>query len=258
MASHLRALTKAGCSLRRSLIYRRSWRTLRLGLKLALLPLRRGRHAPRREAFDLEFGVATGAEDAPVGERKAVEGGVYGPVDTAKFTLLLRHGGSGHAASIEAALRRRPYDFYDFGCGRGRALMLASEYPFGRIRGVEYDRALLESARSNLALWLAPGSPAAKHIRCRDIAVEWEDAAAWAFPQQAPAVFFINEPVGEPALGRIAARIRASLAAAPRPAFVVYLGGRYRHLWESEGDFDVIYTRGDDRVYRYGGGVEEP
>ena len=38
----------------------------------------------------------------------------------------------------------------DLGCGKGRVLMLAVEYGFARVTGVDYSASLCEIARRNL------------------------------------------------------------------------------------------------------------
>jgi hypothetical protein len=46
------------------------------------------------------------------------------------------------------------YTLVDIGCGKGRVLMLASEYGFREIVGVELNRGLARVARKNLRKWL--------------------------------------------------------------------------------------------------------
>ena len=42
------------------------------------------------------------------------------------------------------------FTFVDYGLGKGRVLMLATEYPFKRIVGVEFSESLDRTARQNL------------------------------------------------------------------------------------------------------------
>jgi len=54
--------------------------------------------------------------------------------------------------AIDAAgIDTKDYCFLDVGCGKGRALIVASFYEFPRVIGVEYSRRLCRQARSNLA-----------------------------------------------------------------------------------------------------------
>lgn len=45
------------------------------------------------------------------------------------------------------------FAFVDIGCGKGRAMMIASEMPFGEVIGVELSGGLVEIARTNLERW---------------------------------------------------------------------------------------------------------
>ncbi|HXE30259.1 MAG TPA: hypothetical protein VN515_00500 [Terriglobales bacterium] len=215
----------------------RARRTLRYrGWRRSLRILGRWLLHPSRQAFDLEYGVATGGAPPAPGERRGPRGVAHGPVDPTTFAEIFRH--------IE--VDRFPFTFVDFGCGLGRALMLASEYPFQRIVGVEYDRELYRQALANLARFRSPRQ------RCTQIQVEWGDATELPLPT-GPSVFYLNEPFYATGMRRTAARIRASLTTHPRPAYVVYLGDWFCGVWEAAGDFEVIAVRGDDHLYRWRG-----
>lgn len=64
------------------------------------------------------------------------------------------------------------YTLIDIGCGKGRVLMLASEYPFRRIVGVELHPELAAVAQANLRRWLR------REHRCRDVVAIHADALA--------------------------------------------------------------------------------
>src|ERR1700674_116890 len=62
---------------------------------------------------------------------------------------------SHHPAIIRAGLRALPiryedYTFVDFGCGKGRVLLLASEFPFRKIIGLEFSPELHGIAENNI------------------------------------------------------------------------------------------------------------
>lgn len=259
---------------RRSVALRGWGRTARLGGLWLGFHLRHGLR-PAPPGFDLEFGLDTDADGDVAGERKGSVAGVeYGPVDLEHFAALIR----------QVDVSSGEFAFLDFGCGRGRALLLASFYPFRQIRGVEYDRELQQSAERHVAAWgrrrrrgwLAtfclgrsrwslggrasiPGegrplglgaSPRCRQQCCFDLGTVWEDATAWEFPV-APSVFYFNEPLGEAELGVVAERIRRSLQAAPRPAYVLYLGDWGAPVWEAAGDFELLYREDDRTAYRW-------
>ena len=120
------------------------------------------------------------------------------------------------------------YVFVDFGSGKGRALMLASEFPFRRIVGVEFSPELTEIARRNL------GSYRSERRRCEDVELVCTDAVEYEIPDD-PVVLYFYNPFDEPVLRRVLARIRASLEARPRPGFVVTTGETSRQAIEEAG-----------------------
>ncbi len=50
------------------------------------------------------------------------------------------------------------YSFIDLGCGKGRAVLMASEYGFRQVIGVELHRSLAKTAEKNLVQWAASGT----------------------------------------------------------------------------------------------------
>lgn len=108
------------------------------------------------------------------------------------------------------------YTFVDLGCGKGRALVVASERPFRRVIGVEIAAELAGAAAAN-----------AQAIRIRyparpEIEVLQADAATFVLPP-GPLVVFLYQPFEMPVMRAVAASLAKSLAASPRPAIVIYL-----------------------------------
>jgi SAM-dependent methyltransferase len=111
----------------------------------------------------------------------------------------------------------REFVFVDFGAGKGRALALASEFPFRRIVGVEFSPELADVARRNMASFRSDSQ------QCRELEVVCCDAVDFELPGD-PAVLYFYNPFGEPVLSRVLANIRSSFDASPRPLYVVVTG----------------------------------
>ena len=75
----------------------------------------------------------------------------------------------------------------DVGSGKGAAVLMASEFPYKRLVGVELNAELVHDARDNVEKF---NTRTGKHI-----APEWSvgDFFQWKPPQQ-PCVFFFNNP----------------------------------------------------------------
>lgn len=120
-------------------------------------------------------------------------------------------------STIRAALSALPikhedFTFVDIGCGKGRALILAAEFPFRRLFGVEIAGALCEVARTNVAL-----NPMWKER----ISIINEDATRFIFPE-GPIVLFFFDPFFARVLRRVLANLERQLRRSRRPAYLVY------------------------------------
>jgi hypothetical protein len=103
------------------------------------------------------------------------------------------------------------YTFVDYGSGKGRVLLLAAEYPFKRIMGVEFAESLDRIAQENIATL---GEDAARVETVVMDATEFD-------PPPEPLVLYFFNPFAPHVLKQVMERIRASLERNPRPAYVV-------------------------------------
>jgi SAM-dependent methyltransferase len=105
--------------------------------------------------------------------------------------------------------------FVDLGSGKGRVLLVAQEFPFSRIVGVEWSSELTAIARSNLAVAAGADAPDDRFVLLQ------MDAGAYEFPL-APLVLFLFNPFGDETMARVVAGLERSLVAYPRSIFVIY------------------------------------
>jgi hypothetical protein len=148
-----------------------------------------------RHPFDLEFGVRTSGlvsgRYLGAGRRNGRHVTAYYAVAPSVFQgIVVRWRRCRPQAPIDA------YTFIDLGAGMGRAMLLASAYPFRAVIGVELHQGLARIGRRNLALWRASGqSRTPMRMRCCD-------AAEFALPA-GPCVAFLFNPFGAPVLRRL-------------------------------------------------------
>ena len=163
---------------------------------------RRRRRADR--AYDEALGVDTASwvrvpdldADSP-NLRHAVR---YQPSSVDEFASLMKKLDVDH----------REFAFVDYGSGKGRVLMLAAEYPFKRIVGVEFSESLDRIARQNVA----KANDAGRIETVVRDAVEFD-------PPEDPLVLYFFNPFEPPVLEAVLRRVNASLDRNPRPAYVV-------------------------------------
>jgi len=107
------------------------------------------------------------------------------------------------------------FTFIDLGSGKGRTLLMASDYPFRCILGVELLPSLNEIAQQNLAQY---NSESQKCFAMESICA---DATTFTLPEGALVIYLFN-PFPESGLRRALANLAESLNQHSRPIYVVY------------------------------------
>ncbi len=117
----------------------------------------------------------------------------------------------------------RPFTFVDLGCGKGRALLLASRYAFQQILGVELDATLAATAQANLLTFNAPWQ------QCHALAALHADATTIDLPLT-PLLLYLYHPFLAPALKQVLRRLERSLRQHPRELWLVYINPEAAHV----------------------------
>jgi SAM-dependent methyltransferase len=171
------------------------------------------------------------------------------------------------------------YTFLDLGCGKGRALMLASEFNFREVVGVELNAAMVTIAQRNISLWTRAHAEDPTAQRIAQIRVLHGDALETPFPAS-PTVAFLFHPFEEPVVKPLLRRIESAFARRVGELDILYVNAEhgatldahpaFRLLWEGKlmmtpedhaADAEAIAQQpeygstGDERcaIYRYTG-----
>jgi len=123
------------------------------------------------------------------------------------------------------------FTFIDAGSGKGRALLLASEYNFRRIVGIELDPELARIARENVNQLYSRRPSGETSPKIEKIELVSGDARDFAFPNE-PSVLFLFNPLPEPSLRELVRNLTASLELNPRPFYVAYANPVLEHVFE--------------------------
>jgi SAM-dependent methyltransferase len=105
--------------------------------------------------------------------------------------------------------------FVDLGCGKGRALLVATEFPFRAILGVELSPRLARIARRNAALI------GQRHPQRTAVSVAVGDASVFPLPE-GDLVIFLYHPFDAELMALVVAGIERALAAERRSVYVIY------------------------------------
>ncbi|MGE5112739.1 MAG: class I SAM-dependent methyltransferase [Acidobacteriaceae bacterium] len=185
--------------------------------------------------YDCDFNVDTTWARLPLNVRlrELFTERLYQPTDPAEFRDILRQ--------VPAEFLQ--FVFVDLGAGKGRALLLASEYPFREIIGVEVQPDLNRIAQENI-IRISPHGR-----RCHRISALCMDARDFEFPQE-PLILYLFNPFPDYVLETVMANLEESLRVHPRPAFLIYNTPREIHVMEKLEFLEQIHSRENFRIYR--------
>jgi SAM-dependent methyltransferase len=156
--------------------------------------------------YDWEYRVNT--TSGTVGWRERLLGvfhSAYQPTDPALFREMM----------AALPIQFDQFTFVDLGSGKGRTLLMASEYPFRKIIGVEILTELDRAAQENIRAYKNPTQ------RCFEIEAVRADAREFELPDEPLVLYFFN-PLPEAALSEFIKRLEKSLAKSPRAVWIVY------------------------------------
>src|SRR5689334_14933087 len=158
--------------------------------------------------FDWDCRVDTTWANLRLGTRlrEVFTGRKYQPVDPVSFHEMMQ------------ALPLNPEDlaFIDLGSGKGRALLLASDYPFRKIIGVELLPELHAIAAENVKRYRS------KDQRCTEFQLHHCDAREFQLPPE-PLLIFLFDPFPEPILRQVVSQIDRSAHEEPRNIVIAYM-----------------------------------
>jgi SAM-dependent methyltransferase len=125
-----------------------------------------------------------------------------------------------HEALSSLSCNYEALTFIDFGSGKGRVLLMASEYPFRKIIGVEFARELHAVAQQNIARYKSETQ------KCSDITSVCADFTQFPIPAD-PLFVFLYNPSSQEITAGLAKNIARSVQDHPREMWVLYVTPAY-------------------------------
>ncbi|WP_158943615.1 class I SAM-dependent methyltransferase [Granulicella sp. S190] len=189
---------------------------------------------PLLHPFDKRYGVDTsgliGGGELRSGHKNDVFNTAYYGMAPSRFRRVVEDwiSSSGHAPLSETS-------FIDLGCGKGRAVLMASEFVFRQAIGVELNPSLTKTAESNLALWTAAGRAVCP------VTVLCQDATEFAFPD-GPCLLYLFNPFAAPVVKRLIERLETEFANRPGSLDVIYFNPESGELFESHPGFKLLWS----------------
>ena len=162
--------------------------------------------------IDFDWDRRVNTTGAALGWRERLLGvfhSAYQPTEPAIFHEMLE------GLREHTAIDYRRFTFIDLGSGKGRTLLMASDYPFRRILGVELLPKLHEIAIQNFKKYRRESQ------KCFALESICADATTFRFPPE-PTVLYLFHPLSESGLRKVITNLEQSLTEFPRQIFVLY------------------------------------
>lgn len=157
--------------------------------------------------YDCDYGVDTTWARLPMSVRlrELFTERLYQPTAPDEF----------HEVMARVPIDFRQFTFLDMGSGKGRVLLMASEYPFREIIGVEVQPELHAIAEQNILRFDAP------QRKVQRITSLCMDARDYQFPD-IPLLVYLFNPFPDYVMESVIANLRESIEQHPRPLYVIY------------------------------------
>src|ERR1700693_3337466 len=149
-----------------------------------------GRRRQRYGDADYDWEHRVNTTSAAVSWRDRLLGVFHSPYQPTESILLHEMLDALHQ---QTRLDFRDFAFLDLGSGKGRTLLMASDYPFRRIVGVELLAALHQAAQENLSKYRSESQ------KCVALESICADATEFHFPAE-PTVLYLFNPFPEAGL----------------------------------------------------------
>ena len=140
-----------------------------------------------------------------------------------------------HWAIKESGIDPAEYWFVDVGCGKGRPLIIASEYAFPHLIGIDYSADLCRQAASNLRKY---------RVSAERFRIDCADATEYVFPEHNLLLFLYN-PFSPVVLRKMMSHLEAN-----RKHLCIAFIGELRYALQEYSWLHLIAQTNDADIYR--------
>lgn len=227
----------ASLGLRRSVAARGWLRTFVHFIRRATPAGGRPERANRVHPFDREYGLETSGlisgRDLAGGHPNDLQSTAYYGIAPSIF----KHAIQEWARTLqETGLSLSQFAFVDLGAGKGRAILLASEYGFRSVVGVELNSGLAEAAERNAERWKEMGRSRS------EITVVNADAASFSWPSP-PLLVFLFNPFGRHVLAEVLHNLKREVERSGQMIDVLYINPEFKYVPDRFPGLQKVWSR---------------
>ncbi|HSS96047.1 MAG TPA: hypothetical protein VLK33_03420 [Terriglobales bacterium] len=183
-------------------------------LKWRLFRVRLAFEDPRSRAYDKRHNVETARE-----ERLGEMGVAADDIKRGNTYYRVTWGWLIKKALAHLDIDPRRYSFIDYGSGKGKAMLMASDYPFKTVIGLEYAKRLHEIAAENCRTYRSTDQ------QCHSLEQIFGDALEYT-PPPGPIVCFMCNPFDEATLRAVYKSWRTRYEGGEREIRILHLNMR--------------------------------
>jgi hypothetical protein len=132
------------------------------------------------------------------------------------------------------------YTFIDVGAGKGRAVMVASEFRFRKVIGIELNPEMAANARQNLEHWTRTHSEDPTAASVAPIELFEQDALDFDLPGT-PTLLFLFHPFEAPVLKQLLRRIESQFADRPDTLDLLYVNAECANVIDRNPAFTQLF-----------------
>lgn len=130
--------------------------------------------------------------------------------------------------------------FIDIGAGKGRGLLVASEYRFRKVVGIELNPEMATVARQNVEHWTRAHCEDSTAARLAPIEVVEQDALDYELPTT-PTLLFLFHPFEAPVLKLLLRRIETQFAKRPGTLDLLYVNAECADVIDRNPGFTQLF-----------------
>jgi hypothetical protein len=202
-------------------------------LALDYLPSRRRlRYGDIDYDFDHRVNTTWAAPSLRVRLREIFTRGKYQPSEPQLFQAILDRLGIDY----------KRFTFIDLGSGKGRTLLMASDFPFHKVIGAEIIPELHAVAVENIARYKSDQQ------KCFALSTWLGDARQFSFPSE-PMVLYLFNPFPADILREVLSRLQDSLRKIPRETYVIYHNLIHDDVFQSAGFLRAVHRTEQYAIY---------
>src|SRR6266704_3572289 len=185
--------------------------------------------------YDFDHGVNTtwAAPPLAVRLREIFTRGKYQPSEPGLFHEILG----------QMPIEHERFTFLDLGSGKGRTLLMASDYPYHKIIGAEIIPELHTISEENLRRYRS------EQQKCFALETWLGDARDFHFPNE-PMVVYLFNPFPVDILREVLERLRASLTEHPRATYVIYHNLVHEDVFQEMAFLEAMKRTEQYAIYR--------